>query len=213
MKNTNPTSTAAWKDLSEAAKNPIEIKSLFKEDPNRFKKYSVRFKDILLDYSKNGIDERILSSLLALANQTSLKEAIDDMFSGKPINATEGRAVLHTALRNRSNDPVYVDGKDVMPEVNEVLEKMKVFSEKVSKGVWKGYTGKPIESLVNIGIGGSDLGPVMVTEALKPYQHPHIKTYFVSNVDGSHITEVLKQVNPETTMFLSHLKPLQLRKP
>ncbi|MBR9774212.1 MAG: glucose-6-phosphate isomerase [Cytophagales bacterium] len=201
MKNTNPTSTAAWKDLSEAAKNPIEIKSLFKEDPNRFKKYSVRFKDILLDYSKNGIDERILSSLLALANQTSLKEAIDDMFSGKPINATEGRAVLHTALRNRSNDPVYVDGKDVMPEVNEVLEKMKVFSEKVSKGVWKGYTGKPIESLVNIGIGGSDLGPVMVTEALKPYQHPHIKTYFVSNVDGSHITEVLKQVNPETTMF------------
>ena len=201
MKNTNPTSTSAWKDLSEAAKNPIEIKSLFKEDPNRFKKYSVRFKDILLDYSKNGIDERILSSLLALANQTSLKEAIDDMFSGKPINATEGRAVLHTALRNRSNDPVYVDGKDVMPEVNEVLEKMKVFSEKVSKGVWKGYTGKPIESLVNIGIGGSDLGPVMVTEALKPYQHPHIKTYFVSNVDGSHITEVLKQVNPETTMF------------
>ncbi|MDO6436535.1 glucose-6-phosphate isomerase [Cyclobacterium sp. 1_MG-2023] len=201
MKNTNPTSTAAWKSLSEAANNPIVIKSLFKEDPNRFKKYSVRFKDILLDYSKNGIDEKIFSSLLDLANQTSLKEAIADMFSGKPINATEGRAVLHTALRNRSNDPVYVDGKDVMPEVNEVLEKMKVFSEKVSKGVWKGYTGKPIESLVNIGIGGSDLGPVMVTEALKPYQHPHIKTYFVSNVDGSHITEVLKQVNPETTMF------------
>jgi len=201
MKNTNPTSTAAWKNLSEAANNPIEIKSLFNEDPDRFKKYSVRFKDILLDYSKNGIDEKIFSSLLDLANQTSLKEAIEDMFSGKSINATEGRAVLHTALRNRSNDPVYVDNKDVMPDVNEVLEKMKVFSEKVSKGVWKGYTGKPIESLVNIGIGGSDLGPVMVTEALKPYQHPHIKTFFVSNVDGSHITEVLKQVNPETTMF------------
>jgi glucose-6-phosphate isomerase len=201
MKNTNPTSTAAWKKLSEAAENPIVIKSLFKEDPDRFKKYSIRFKDILLDYSKNGIDEKIFSSLLDLSHQTGLKEAIEDMFAGKPINATEGRAVLHTALRNRSNDPVYVGGKDVMPDVNEVLEKMKVFSEKVSKGVWKGYTGKPIESLVNIGIGGSDLGPVMVTEALKPYQHPHIKTYFVSNVDGSHITEVLKQVNPETTMF------------
>ncbi|GAB2992177.1 glucose-6-phosphate isomerase [uncultured Cyclobacterium sp.] len=201
MKNTNPTSTAAWKSLSGAANTPIDIKSLFEEDPNRFRKYSVRFKDILLDYSKNGINEKIFSSLIDLANQTNLKEAIEDMFSGKPINATEGRAVLHTALRNRSNDPVYVDGKDVMPDVNEVLEKMKVFSEKVSKGVWKGYTGKPIESLVNIGIGGSDLGPVMVTEALKPYQHPHIKTYFVSNVDGSHITEVLKQVNPETTMF------------
>lgn len=201
MKNTNPTSTAAWKKLSEAAESPIVIKSLFKEDPDRFKKYSIRFKDILLDYSKNGIDEKIFSSLLDLSHQTGLKEAIEDMFAGKPINATEGRAVLHTALRNRSNDPVYVGGKDVMPDVNEVLEKMKVFSEKVSKGVWKGYTGKPIESLVNIGIGGSDLGPVMVTEALKPYQHPHIKTYFVSNVDGSHITEVLKQVNPETTMF------------
>lgn len=201
MKNTNPTSTAAWKKLSEAAESPIVIKSLFKEDPDRFKKYSIRFKDILLDYSKNRIDEKIFSSLLDLSNQTGLKEAIEDMFAGKPINATEGRAVLHTALRNRSNDPVYVGGKDVMPDVNEVLEKMKVFSEKVSKGVWKGYTGKPIESLVNIGIGGSDLGPVMVTEALKPYQHPHIKTYFVSNVDGSHITEVLKQVNPETTMF------------
>jgi len=201
MKNTNPTSTKAWKALSAASTNFLVIKSLFEEDPLRFKKFSVRFKDVLLDYSKNRINEKILSSLFDLANQTNLREAIEDMFVGKPINGTEGRSVLHTALRNRSNVPVYVDGKDVMPEINEVLDKMRVFSEKVSKGVWKGYTGKPIESLVNIGIGGSDLGPVMVTEALKPYQHPHIKTYFVSNVDGSHITEVLKQVNPETTLF------------
>tara|TARA_R110001592_G_scaffold148471_3_gene373344 strand:+ start:35032 stop:36606 length:1575 start_codon:yes stop_codon:yes gene_type:complete len=177
------------------------MKTLFEEDPLRFEKFSVRFKDILLDFSKNRIDDNILTSLLDLANQTHLNEAIEDMFVGKPINGTEGRSVLHTALRNRSNDPVYVEGKDVMPEVNEVLDKMKVFSEKVSKGVWKGYTGKPIKSLVNIGIGGSDLGPVMVTEALKPYQHSHITTHFVSNVDGSHITEVLKQVNPETTLF------------
>lgn len=201
MKNTNPTSTEAWKTLSAATANPLAIKSLFEEDPLRFKKFSVQFKDILLDYSKNRIDEKILSSLFDLANQTSLREAIEDMFVGKPINGTEGRSVLHTALRNRSNVPVYVEGKDVMPEINGVLDKMRVFSEKVSKGVWKGYTGKPIKSLVNIGIGGSDLGPVMVTEALKPYQHPHINTYFVSNVDGSHITEVLKQVNPETTLF------------
>ena len=201
MKNTNPTSTEAWKLLSDATAKSIELKSLFGKDPQRFQKFSVRFNDILLDYSKNRIDEEILSSLFDLANQTNLSEAIEDMFVGKAINGTEGRSVLHTALRNRSNDPVYVEGKDVMPEVNEVLDKMKVFSEKVSNGEWKGYTGKPIESLVNIGIGGSDLGPVMVTEALKPYQHSHIKTHFVSNVDGSHITEVLKQVNPETTLF------------
>ncbi|WP_339922650.1 glucose-6-phosphate isomerase [uncultured Cyclobacterium sp.] len=201
MKNTNPTSTEAWKKLSAIDANSLEMKTLFEEDPLRFEKFSVRFKDILLDFSKNRIDDNILTSLLDLANQTHLNEAIEDMFVGKPINGTEGRSVLHTALRNRSNDPVYVEGKDVMPEVNEVLDKMKVFSEKVSKGVWKGYTGKPIKSLVNIGIGGSDLGPVMVTEALKPYQHSHITTHFVSNVDGSHITEVLKQVNPETTLF------------
>jgi len=201
MENINPTTTEAWKALSDAASNPIEIKSLFEQDPLRFKKFSVRFKDILLDYSKNRLDEKTLKSLINLADQTKLKESIDDMFTGKQINGTENRSVLHTALRNRSNDPVYVDGKDVMPDINTVLEKMRVFSDKVSKGVWKGYTGKPIKSLVNIGIGGSDLGPVMVTEALKAYQHPHIKTYFVSNVDGSHISEVLKQVNPETTLF------------
>ncbi|SHN21657.1 glucose-6-phosphate isomerase [Cyclobacterium lianum] len=201
MKNINPSSTAAWKALDEASKTSTSISNLFESDPGRFDKYHIRFKDILLDYSKNRIDEKIFRSLIDLADQTELKAAISAMFEGKLINGTENRAVLHTALRNRSNTPVYVDGKDVMPEVNRVLEKMRIFSEKVAKGVWKGYTGKPIRSLVNIGIGGSDLGPVMVTEALKPYQHPHLKTYFVSNVDGSHITEVLKQVNPETTLF------------
>ncbi|NHE55908.1 glucose-6-phosphate isomerase [Cyclobacterium plantarum] len=201
MKDINPSNTEAWEALQNASKSPVTIKDLFENDPKRFDKYHVRFKDILLDFSKNRINDGIFKSLLELADQTALKEAINSMFDGKLINGTENRAVLHTALRNRSNAPVYVDGKDVMPEVNRVLEKMKVFSEKVAKGVWKGYTGKPIKSLVNIGIGGSDLGPVMVSEALKPYQHPHLKAYFVSNVDGSHITEVLKQVNPETTLF------------
>lgn len=201
MKNIDPTTTNAWKHLTEAANETISIKKLFEEDPARFEKYQVRFKDILVDYSKNRITDGIRQTLLDLAEQTELKAAIEAMFEGKLINGTENRAVLHTALRNRSNSPVYVDGKNVMPEVNKVLEKMRVFSEKVSKGVWKGYTGKPISALVNIGIGGSDLGPVMVTEALKPFQFPHLSTYFVSNVDGSHITEVLKQVNPETTLF------------
>lgn len=201
MKNIDPTTTNAWKHLTEAANETISIKKLFEEDPARFEKYQVRFKDILVDYSKNRITDGIRQTLLDLAEQTQLKAAIEAMFEGKLINGTENRAVLHTALRNRSNSPVYVDGKNVMPEVNKVLEKMRVFSEKVSKGVWKGYTGKPISALVNIGIGGSDLGPVMVTEALKPFQFPHLSTYFVSNVDGSHITEVLKQVNPETTLF------------
>ncbi|MFO7826914.1 MAG: glucose-6-phosphate isomerase [Cyclobacterium sp.] len=201
MKDINPTTTDAWKALIAASKSPLEIKTLFEEDPERFDNFHVRFKDILLDFSKNRINEDVFKSLLDLADQTALRTAISSMFEGKLINGTENRAVLHTALRNRSNTPVYVDGKDVMPDVNRVLEKMRIFSEKVAKGVWKGYTGKPIKSLVNIGIGGSDLGPVMVTEALKPYQFPHIKAYFVSNVDGSHITEVLKQVNPETTLF------------
>jgi len=201
MKDINPTTTDAWKALVAASKSPLEIKTLFEEDPERFDNFHVRFKDILLDFSKNRINEDVFKSLLDLADQTALRAAISSMFDGKVINGTENRAVLHTALRNRSNTPVYVDGKDVMPDVNKVLEKMRIFSEKVAKGVWKGYTGKPIKSLVNIGIGGSDLGPVMVTEALKPYQFPHIKAYFVSNVDGSHITEVLKQVNPETTLF------------
>jgi len=200
MKNINPTTTQAWKNLSELAQQPLQIKDLF-QDKARFDKFHVRFKDILLDFSKNRVNEEIWENLLLLAKETNLQAAVESMFGGRPINGTENRAVLHTALRNRSNESVYVDGKDVMGDVNEVLDNMKIFSDKVSKGVWKGYTGKPIKSLVNIGIGGSDLGPVMVTEALKPYQNPNLDIYFVSNVDGTHMTEVLKKVNPETTLF------------
>ena len=200
MKNINPTSTQAWKNLSKLAEVPLQIKDLFK-DEDRFSNYHVRFKDILLDFSKNRVNDGIWKNLISLAKETDVQGAIASLFAGETINGTENRAVLHTALRNRSGESVYVEGKDVMPDVNEVLDKMKVFADKVSKGIWKGYTGKPITSLVNIGIGGSDLGPVMVTEALKPYQNPNLEVYFVSNVDGTHITEVLKKVNPETTLF------------
>ncbi len=200
MKNINPTTTQAWKNLSELANKPLKIIDLF-QDKARFENYHVRFKDILLDFSKNRMNEEIWENLLLLAKETDLQGAIESMFIGEPINGTENRAVLHTALRNRSNEPVYVEGKDVMGDVNGVLDKMKLFADKVSNGIWKGYTGKSIKSLVNIGIGGSDLGPVMVTEALKPYQNPNLEVYFVSNVDGTHMTEVLKKVNPETTLF------------
>lgn len=200
MKNINPTTTQAWKNLSELAHQPLQIRDLF-QDEARFGKYHVRFKDILLDFSKNRVNDEIWENLLQLAEETELQAAIESMFGGEPINGTENRAVLHAALRNRSDKPAYVDGKNVMSDVNGVLDKMKIFADKVSKGIWKGYTGKTIESLVNIGIGGSDLGPVMVTEALKPYQNPNLDVYFVSNVDGTHMTEVLKKVNPETTLF------------
>ncbi len=178
------------------------IKELFDEDTKRFQKFSLRFKDILLDYSKNNINGRTVKALLELAEECQLSDAINKMFTGDKINQTENRAVLHTALRNRSNTPVFVDGKNVMPLINRELEKMKVFSEKVRKGEWKGYTGKAIKHVVNIGIGGSDLGPVMVTEALKPYSKRDLQMHFVSNVDGSHIAEVLRLIDPETTLFL-----------
>ena len=184
----------------ESAKS-LQIKDLFKQDAERFKRFSTQFEDILFDYSKNRITEETKALLLDLATQAELKDAIEQMFTGQKINATEDRAVLHVALRNRSNTPIEVDGKDVMPDVNEVLEKMKSFSEKVISGEWKGYTGQRITDVVNIGIGGSDLGPVMVTEALKSYKN-HLNLHFVSNVDGTHIAETLKSVNPETTLFL-----------
>ena len=177
------------------------MRELFESDPARFEKYSLTFEEILVDYSKNIVNDEALSLLLQLAQEVGLKEAIESMFRGEKINRTEDRPVLHTALRNRSNDPVVVDGQDVMPEVNRVLQQMKSFSERVRGGEWKGYTGKPIQSIVNIGIGGSDLGPVMVTEALRPYWS-HITPYFVSNVDGTHIAETLKKVDPETTLFI-----------
>lgn len=204
MKNINPTQTKAWQALEThfAAHKEMRLKDLFAQDPKRFDKFSLTFGgDILVDYSKNLITGETLSLLLALAEETDLRGAIDAMFNGDKINMTEGRAVLHTALRNRSDRPIEVDGKDVMPEVNAVLAKMKGFCEKVIGGEWKGYTGKTIQHVVNIGIGGSDLGPVMITEALRPYKN-HLQMHFVSNVDGTHIAETLKKIDPETTLFL-----------
>lgn len=202
MKSINPTTTPAWKrllDLAEEHKD-LKITSLL-EEHERFERYSLQLDDILVDYSKNKVNDDILKALCDLARETELHLAIEDMFTGKAINETEGRAVLHTALRNRSDRAVYLDGEDVMIEVQKVLDQMKVFADKIQNKQWLGYTGKPIKSLVNIGIGGSDLGPVMVTEALKPYKNPDIDCYFVSNVDGTHIAETLKKVDPETTLF------------
>ncbi|MEC5317600.1 glucose-6-phosphate isomerase [Brenneria populi subsp. brevivirga] len=204
MKNINPSETAAWQALQQHfdAMKDVQIKALFAQDSQRFAHFSATFDDLLLlDYSKNRITAETLDKLQALARETDLAGAIKSMFSGEKINRTENRAVLHVALRNRSNTPILVDGKDVMPEVNAVLEKMKKFSERVIGGEWKGYTGKAITDVVNIGIGGSDLGPYMVTEALKPYKN-HLNMHFVSNVDGTHIAETLKPLNPETTLFL-----------
>ena len=204
MKNINPTNTQAWKAL-EAHQSQLAnttIADLFKQEQNRFNDYSLTFENqILMDFSKNKINQETLKLLRQLAKESALDEAINAMFTGEKINRTENRAVLHTALRNRSNTPVYVDGKDVMPEVNAVLAKMSAFCDRVISGEWKGYTGKAITDVVNIGIGGSDLGPYMVTEALRPYKN-RLNMHFVSNVDGTHIAETLKKVNPETTLFL-----------
>ncbi|OOF87793.1 glucose-6-phosphate isomerase [Rodentibacter ratti] len=204
MKNINPTTTNAWKalDIHQTELANITIQDLFQQEKDRFKDYSLTFKDqILVDFSKNNINQQTLSLLRQLAQECSLDSAKEAMFNGEKINRTENRAVLHTALRNRTNSPVIVDGKDVMPEVNAVLAKMKDFCQRVISGEWKGYTGKAITDVVNIGIGGSDLGPYMVTEALRPYKN-HLTMHFVSNVDGTHIAETLKKVNPETTLFL-----------
>lgn len=196
--------TTAYRKLKSHHKtiSKQNIAELFAADPKRAAKFSLRFQDILLDFSKNRINGRTLSYLIDLANECRLSESINKMFAGEAINATENRAVLHTALRNRSNEPVYVDGKDVMPDVNRVLGQMRTFSEAVRSGEWKGYSGKKITDIVNIGIGGSDLGPVMVTEALKSYGKKGLKVHFVSNVDGTHIAETLKNVNPATTLFM-----------
>lgn len=202
MQNINPTQTFAWNALEQHRAENLTIPQLFSENPERFSQFSLNFADqILVDFSKNAINAHTLTLLRQLADECGLKSAIYAMFSGKKINRTENRAVLHTALRNRANTPVEVDGKDVMPEVNAVLNKMKQFCERVISGAWKGYTGKAITDVVNIGIGGSDLGPYMVTEALRPYKN-HLTMHFVSNVDGTHIAETLRKVNPETTLFL-----------
>lgn len=200
----NPTNTSAWQELltHKISGDGTSIKDFFASDTSRFDRYHIKFEDLLIDYSKNRITDKTIELLLELAEETGLKQGIAAMFSGEEINKTEKRAVLHTALRNRSLKPVMVDGEDLMPDVRNVLAHMKEFSTSVINGAWKGYTGKPISTIVNIGIGGSDLGPVMVTEALKPYKIPHMETYFVSNVDGSDISEVLKKVDAETTIFM-----------
>ncbi len=198
------TQLPAWKALAQhhAEMASVHMRDLFAADAGRFGKFSTIVGEVLFDFSKNRITEKTMRLLFDLAMQANLPEKIEAMFSGQKINTTEQRAVLHTALRNRSNYPVYVDGVDVMPDVNRVLHKMRRFSEAVRSGEWTGFTGRTIESVVNIGIGGSDLGPKMVVQALQPYTHPNLRTFFVSNVDGAHLVETLKQVNPETTLFL-----------
>lgn len=200
----NPTSTKTWPVLTQHFEQikDLHLIDLFKAEPKRFEEFSIQEGDILVDFSKNRITKRTLVLLLTLAFEMKLPEAIEQMFSGEVINKTEERAVLHTALRNRTNQPILVDEKDIMPEVNQVLLQIQQFSNQLTSGQLLGYTGKPITNIVNIGIGGSDLGLVMTTEALKPYWQPNINTYFVSNVDGTHIAETLKKVDPETTLFI-----------
>ncbi|WP_420603764.1 glucose-6-phosphate isomerase [Flagellimonas sp.] len=199
----NPTTTEAWKKLSEHYKNTkdVHLRELFSSDLDRGKKFTLLWKDFIVDYSKNRIDEQTLSLLLELADEVGLKNAISSYFNGALINQTEGRAVLHTALRAKADDEVFVEGENIVKEVYQVKEKIKAFSEAVISGESKGYTNKPFTDIVNIGIGGSDLGPAMVTESLKYYQN-HLKTHFVSNVDGDHVHEILKELNPETTLFV-----------
>ena len=200
----NPTTTKSWQKLCnhfEKTQN-VHMRDLFLEDPARYDKFSIRFNDILVDYSKNRITAETLKHLLALAEECELEQAIENMFRGAIINETENRAVLHIALRNRDNIPIEVDGRDVMPGVNAVLDQIKKFSNSIISGDWKGYTQKKISDIVNIGIGGSDLGPLMVTEALAPYAREGLRVHFVSNVDGTHITETLKQLDPQTTLFM-----------
>lgn len=201
---TRLTQLSAWRALGDHYRTMAEVhmRDLFTQDPARFHRFSLRFGDILFDYSKNRITQKTVSLLLELAEEAGLAEAIAAMFSGRKINTTENRAVLHVALRNRSNRPIFVDGQDVMPAVNRVLAQMRRFSEAVRSGVWRGYSGERVTDVVNIGIGGSDLGPKMVTCALTPYVTPEMRFHFVSNVDGTDIAETLKRVRPETTLFL-----------
>ncbi|MDM1298570.1 glucose-6-phosphate isomerase [Empedobacter falsenii] len=199
----NPTTTKAWNALEQHFQTiqHTSIKELFAQNANRFEEFSIQYPSLLVDYSKNRINAETIQLLVDLAKEMDVDTAIQQMFEGDVINVTEKRAVLHTALRNRSNEEVLVDGKDVMPQINEVLDQMKSFSEKVISGEWKGFSGKEITDVVNIGIGGSDLGPVMVTEALKHYK-TRLNIHFVSNIDGTHLAETFKEINPETTLFI-----------
>ncbi len=204
LKKINPTQTKAWSDLLKHYEDmkKVHMRDLFQEDPDRFTRFSIRFNDILVDYSKNIITEETIRLLIKLAEECYLNDAIEKLFTGKKINETEDRAVLHIALRNRSKTPIYVDGKDVMPDVERELKKIEDFSNKIISGEWKGYTNRSITDVVNIGIGGSHLGPLMVTNALRPYQSKDLSCHFVSNVDGTHIVETLKRLSPDTTLFI-----------
>ena len=199
----NPTTTKAWNALEKHFQmiQHTSIKELFAQNANRFEEFSIQYHSLLVDYSKNRINAETIQLLVDLAKEMDVDAAIEQMFDGDMINVTEKRSVLHTALRNRSNEEVLVEGKDVMPQINEVLEQMKSFSEKVISGEWKGFSGKEITDVINIGIGGSDLGPVMVTEALKHYK-TRLNIHFVSNIDGTHLAETFKEINPETTLFI-----------
>ncbi|CEN49987.1 glucose-6-phosphate isomerase [Capnocytophaga canimorsus] len=199
----NPTTTKAWMSLQkhfETTQNAL-MKSLFEQDPNRAKRFSIQWQDFLVDYSKNRIDSTTMDLLVQLAEQCGLKDAVEKYFEGDLINATENRAVLHTALRASTDAVIRVEGENVIPEIQKVKAKIKSFSEEIISGIKKGYTGKAFTDVVNIGIGGSDLGPAMVTEALKFYKN-HLNVHFVSNVDGDHVMEVIKHLNPETTLFV-----------
>lgn len=200
----NPTKTQAWTKLQAHYHQLSEVNmlQLFHEQPDRFEHFHLWFEDMLIDYSKNIATQETMELLLELAESCQLNTAIEALFTGHPINETEGRAVLHTALRNRSQEAVYVDGEDVMPQVHAVLSQMEQFCGTLHSGAWRGYTGKPIKDIVNIGIGGSDLGPVMVTEALRPYWQPGIQVHFVSNVDGTHLAETLRRIEADTTLFI-----------
>ncbi len=200
----NPTKTLAWAKLQAHYEqmSQVNMLQLFQEQPDRFAQFHLWFEDMLIDYSKNIVSQQTMELLLELAESCGLGAAIEAMFSGQPINETEGRAVLHTALRNRGQEAVYVDGEDVMPQIRAVLNQMESFCNTLHSGGWRGYTGKPIKDIVNIGIGGSDLGPVMVTEALRPYWKPGMQVHFVSNVDGTHLAETLRQIDPDTTLFI-----------
>jgi glucose-6-phosphate isomerase len=202
------TASVAWKALAShrTSIGETHVRDLFASDERRFEKLSLQVEDILVDFSKQRVTGETLKLLLDLARQARVTERRDAMFAGEKINVTEDRAVLHVALRNRSNRPILVDGKDVMPAVNAVLAKMRAFTDQVRSGAWKGHTGKRITDIVNIGIGGSDLGPVMATGALKPYWHPEMRAHFVSNVDGTQLVETLKDVKPEQTLFVIESK-------
>jgi glucose-6-phosphate isomerase len=203
LQNTNPTSTTAWKAIQEhfETMKSVSMKKMFQEDPSRASKFHIQWNDFLIDYSKNRINQETMDLLVNLANEVHLKEAIAGYFEGETINRTENRAVLHTALRAPENAVVKVDGHNIIPEIHEVKNKIKTFTNEVVNGVRKGYTGKTFTDVVNIGIGGSDLGPAMVVEGLQYYKN-HLNVHFVSNVDGDHVNEIIKKINPETTLFV-----------